>query len=96
MFKSFADFKRRITGMTMTLQSQQWLKDGIMTDADNRLVGVPRKVLKVNSVDIQLATELASNGVSHLGLGKASMWTFDGDTVTKDDGYGRMTYKVEP
>jgi hypothetical protein len=92
-FKSFADFKRRVSAMTLLRQT--WLKNGIETDADNRLIGVRREVVKVNSVDIQLATEGASGGVSHLGLGKASHWTFDGDTVTKNDGYGSMTYKVE-
>jgi hypothetical protein len=97
-FKNFADFKRRVTHMT--LLKQGWYKNGQLQEmTTNPLLGVKRPVAKINSVDIMLTTRKpGSDGetvLSHLSLGKASEWSFDGDTVTKDDGYGIMQYKVE-
>lgn len=103
-FKNFADFKRRVTHMTLVRQAIR--KDpttgncsptGELVDSANWLVGIKRPVEKVNSVDIMLTTEKPDGEVvtSHLTLGKASQWSFDGDTVTKDDGSGIMQYKVE-
>lgn len=94
-FKSFADFKRRVTHMTMVKTG--WYKDGHLIETySNPLLGVKRPVAKINTVDIMLKTE-TPNGVklSHLPLRKASDWTFDGDTATWDDGTGILQYKVE-
>lgn len=96
-FKSFADFKRRVTHMTMTRQG--WYKDGVLVESthNNRLLGVKRPVAKINSVDIMLTTEKPDGEtvLSHLQLGKASDWSFDGTTVTHDDGHGMLQYEVE-
>lgn len=94
-FKSFADFKRRVTHMTMVKAG--WYRDGVFVDttSGHRLIGVKREVHAVNSVDIMLKTDVAKSGVSHLRIGKASEWTFDGTTVTHDDGHGLLQYAVE-
>lgn len=94
-FKSLADFKRRVTHMTLVRQA--WRKDGELVDTPNRLVGIKRPVAKINTVDILLTTEKpdGTTVLSHLAIGPASEWSFDGDTVTRDDGSGIMQYKVE-
>ncbi len=97
-FKSFADFKRRVTHMTMVKSG--WWRDGEFIDqtaneAARRVIGVKREVVKINTVDILLATAHSKTGVSHLPLRKASDWSFDGDTVTYDDGGTFLQYKVE-
>lgn len=95
-FKSLADFKRRVTHMTLVKQG--WYKSGQLQEmATNPLLGSKRPVAKINSVDIMLTTQ-KPNGetvLSHLPLGKASHWSFDGETVTIDDGYNLMQYRVE-
>ena len=95
-FKSFADFKRRVTHMTMIKQG--WYKNGQLQEmTTNPLLGVKRPVAKVNTVDIMLTTQKpdGTTVLSHLGLGKASHWSFDGTTVTQDDGYSLLQYRVE-
>jgi hypothetical protein len=97
-FTSFADFKRRVTHMTLTRQA--WRKDGELVDSPNWLKGIRREVAKINSVDIMLTTPKRGGAegetvLSHLQLGKASEWSFDGSTVTRDDGSGIMQYTVE-
>lgn len=95
-FKSFADFKRRVTHMTMVKTG--WYKDGHLIETfRNPLLGVKRPVAKINSVDIMLTTPKpdGSTVLSHLQLGKASHWIFDGDTVTHDDGHSLLQYQVE-
>lgn len=95
-FKSFADFKRRVTHMTMVRQG--WYKNGELQEmTTNPLLGIKRPVAKVNSVDIMLTTQKpdGTEVLSHCQIGKASQWTFDGDTVTHDDGHGLLQYKVE-
>jgi hypothetical protein len=103
-FKSLADFKRRVTHMTLLRQAVRKdpvtgnLSDtGELVDTPNRLVGIKRPVAKINSVDILLTTEKPDGEtvLSHLAIGPASEWTFDGDTVTRDDGSGIMQYRVE-
>jgi hypothetical protein len=105
-FKNLADFKRRVTHMTLVRQA--WRREGELVDTDfnwllidsthpNPLLGVKRPVAKINSVDIMLTT-IKPDGetvLSHLQLGKASEWSFDGATVTRDDGSGLMQYTVE-
>jgi hypothetical protein len=95
-FKNLADFKRRVTHMTLVRQA--WRREGELVDTDfNWLLGVKRPVAKINSVDIMLTT-IKPDGetvLSHLQLGKASEWSFDGATVTRDDGSGLMQYTVE-
>jgi hypothetical protein len=96
-FKSLADFKRRVTSMTMVKQG--WYKDGQLQEmTTNPLLGVKRPIARINSVDIMLSTRKPGSEetvLSHLDLGKAAHWSFDGDTVTKDDGYSLLQYKVE-
>jgi hypothetical protein len=95
-FKSFADFKRRVK--RMTLVKQGWYKDGVLKEVDsNWLIGIDREVEKINSVDIMLKTQKPDGEwvTSHLQIGKASDWAFDGDVATKDDGHGVMQYRVE-
>lgn len=103
-FKSLADFKRRVTHMTLLRQAVRkdpvtgrYSDTGELVDTANWLVGIKRPVEKINSVDIMLTTERPGGEIvtSHLTLGKASQWSFDGDTVTRDDGSGIMQYKVE-
>ena len=103
-FKNLADFKRRVTHMTLVRQAVRkdpvtgnYSPTGELVDTANWLVGIKRPVAKINSVDIMLTTTRPDGEVvdSHLQLGKASQWTFDGDTVTRDDGSGIMQYKVE-
>ena len=103
-FKNLADFKRRVTHMTLLRQAVRkdpatgnMSRTGELVDSRNWLVGIRRPVEKINSVDIMLTTEKPDGEVvtSHLQLGKASEWSFDGDTVTKDDGSGIMQYRVE-
>lgn len=97
-FKSLADFKRRVTHMTLVKQG--WYKNGQLQEmTTNPLLGVKRPVAKINSADIMLTTRKPGTPdeavLSHLPLGKASHWSFDGDTVTIDDGHGIMQYRVE-
>lgn len=95
-FKSLADFKRRVK--TMTMVKQGWYKDGVLVETTfNPLLGVTRPVAKVNTVDIMLTTQKpdGTTVLSHLGLGKASDWSFDGTTVTQDDGRSFLQYTVE-
>jgi hypothetical protein len=103
-FKSFADFKRRVSHMTLVRQAVRkdpatgnYSRTGELVDTPNRLVGIKRPVAKINSVDIMLTTEKPDGEtvLSHLQLGKASEWSFDGDMVTRDDGSGIMQYRVE-
>lgn len=95
-FKSFADFKRRVTHMTMVKSG--WYKDGVLQETrTNPLLGVKRPVAKVNTVDMMLTT-LKPDGtevLSHLQLGRASEWTFDGDLITRDDGHSLLQYRAE-
>lgn len=103
-FKNLADFKRRVTHMTLIRQAVRkdpatgnCSRTGELVDIANRMVGIKRPVAKINSVDIMLTTERPGGEtvLSHLQLGKASEWSFDGDTVTRDDGTGIMQYRVE-
>lgn len=98
-FKSLADFKRRVSHMTLIKQG--WYKNGQLQEmTTNPLLGTKRPVAKINSVDIMLTTRKPGSAegetvLSHLQLGKASHWSFDGDTVTIDDGHNLMQYRVE-
>jgi hypothetical protein len=103
-FKSLADFKRRVTHMTLVRQAVRkdpktgnYTPEGELVDVANRLVGIKRPVAKINSVDILLTTEKPDGTIvqSHLPIGPASEWSFDGATVTRDDGSGIMQYTVE-
>jgi hypothetical protein len=76
-----------------------YTKDGVFVDTSasihSKLMGDPRRVLKVTGRHILLETRNVSGGVSHLAYGKAAHWSFDGDIVTYDAGHSYLQYKVE-
>lgn len=85
--KTLADLKRALTFGTKleTLSLAHGVKGGRLS------VGQIRRVVKADTTGVYIATDGDDFRGSYLGFGKASQWTFNGDTFTSVFG---MSYKI--
>lgn len=87
---TLASFKRSLqAGDAYELISNAWMQDGVWReDIESHKYGfVPRTAAKVQTNAVMW------EGGSWFQFGKASDWTFDGDVASREDEYGRLTYR---
>lgn len=54
----------------------------------------PRTVAKLQTNSVALFDDTTKSGKCWMDFGKASQWTFDGDTAIKTSEYCRLTYRM--